>query len=280
MNQRNPYLLQGPSLISFSGGRTSAFMLRQILDAHDGTLPADVYVTFANTGKERSETLDFVNECSERWAVPVAWLEYRCVPGLEDEKAKHGYTIVNYETASRSGEPFAELIRVRKFCPNPVSRFCTVELKIVPMKKFMLDRGHEEWDVVLGLRADEPSRCQRAILSCSRERYRNVTPMERAGHGLDVVMAFWAAQPFDLKLRQDEGNCDLCFLKGRKKIDRLIRERPESVAWWSEQEIATGATFCGDRRPSYASLLKIVQSDEAQMELFDDYETTVCNCTD
>lgn len=48
-----PFFVTGPALISFSGGRTSAYMLWRILEAHDGTLPDDVHVTFANTGKER-----------------------------------------------------------------------------------------------------------------------------------------------------------------------------------------------------------------------------------
>ena len=48
----NPYRINEPAAISFSGGRTSAFMLFKVLEAHDGQLPDDVVVTFANTGKE------------------------------------------------------------------------------------------------------------------------------------------------------------------------------------------------------------------------------------
>ena len=73
----NPYRITGPALISFSGGRTSAYMLWHILDAHDGKLPDDVHVCFANTGKEREETLRFVHECATRWGVRVRWLEWR-----------------------------------------------------------------------------------------------------------------------------------------------------------------------------------------------------------
>ena len=58
----NPYKIEGPALISFSGGRTSAYMLYQILQAHGGELPPNLYVTFANTGKEMPETLDFITE--------------------------------------------------------------------------------------------------------------------------------------------------------------------------------------------------------------------------
>ncbi len=62
----DPFHITGPALISFSGGRTSGYMLWRILQAHGGTLPDDVYVTFANTGKEREETLRFVYECGSR----------------------------------------------------------------------------------------------------------------------------------------------------------------------------------------------------------------------
>lgn len=45
----NPYLIHGPAILSISGGRTSGFMLRQIIDAHGGKLPADVVPVFCNT---------------------------------------------------------------------------------------------------------------------------------------------------------------------------------------------------------------------------------------
>lgn len=54
----SPYKIFGTTVISFSGGRTSAFMLRQVLDHNDDL--SDLIVTFANTGKEHPATLDFV----------------------------------------------------------------------------------------------------------------------------------------------------------------------------------------------------------------------------
>ena len=71
----NPYKIEGPALISFSGGRTSGFMLKKILDAYEGKLPSDVYVVFANTGKEMPQTLDFINDCSKNWQLDIVWLE-------------------------------------------------------------------------------------------------------------------------------------------------------------------------------------------------------------
>ena len=73
---RNPYRVPRPAVISFSGGRTSAYMLKKIVDAYGGRLPDSVSVIFANTGLERPETLDFVDTCAAAWSVTVHWVEY------------------------------------------------------------------------------------------------------------------------------------------------------------------------------------------------------------
>ena len=74
---RNPFRVPRPAVISFSGGRTSAFMLKRIVDAYDGRLPRDVAVVFANTGLERPETLEFVDVCSRAWSVDIVWVQTR-----------------------------------------------------------------------------------------------------------------------------------------------------------------------------------------------------------
>ena len=54
-------LPDGNVQISFSGGRTSAYMLHEIIKANNG-LPSRAVVAFQNTGKEMPQTLDFVQE--------------------------------------------------------------------------------------------------------------------------------------------------------------------------------------------------------------------------
>ena len=98
----NPYLITEPTIISFSGGRTSGYMLWKCLEAHNGKLPDDAKVCFANTGKEDEATLKFVNDCAVNWNVDIIWLEFR------DNEQK--FEVVTYETASRNGEPFEALI--------------------------------------------------------------------------------------------------------------------------------------------------------------------------
>jgi hypothetical protein len=276
-------------------------MLRQILDAHGGgALPDDVHVLFANTGKERLETLDFVHECATRWGVRVRWIEYtNFVPFVtlagvdQDGRAIfepgdlcHAFREVSYDTASRRGEPFEALIEAWRHLPNPTQRTCTQGLKIRPMNAFARSVGFDHWTSVIGLRADEPRRVAKATAP-TRERWEIETPLARAGATLRDVSAFWAAQPFDLRLRSHEGNCDLCFLKGRDKLMRIMRARPDLVPWWIAQE-GRGYGDPGDAlfrhdRPSYAQMLNMVQRTPLLPGLGleeDDDAALPCACTD
>lgn len=225
----NPYLIAGPALISFSGGRTSAYMLHEILAAHRGKLPEDVIVTFANTGKEREETLRFVHECEARWGVKVHWVEWRPPNTFEE---------VGYNSANRDGKWFAELLRRKQYLPNSTMRYCTSKLKVDTMKKFMQSLGFKNWINPVGLRYDEGHRVlkQLARNDQGKECYRAVMPLSTARVTKRDVMVFWAAQPFDLQLRPHEGNCDLCFLKGREKLAAIISEHPGLATWWAEAE--------------------------------------------
>ena len=59
---------------------------------------------------------------------------------------KDRFKVVTYETASRNGEPFAKMIEKKQFLPNSVMRFCTTELKIEPINKYMKSIGIEEFE--------------------------------------------------------------------------------------------------------------------------------------
>jgi len=144
----NPYRIEGPALISFSGGRTSAYMLRMILDAHDGKLPDDVHVCFANTGKEREETLRFVHECATRWNVRVRWLEF--VTDLRSVGAAGRFEEVGYNSASRNGEPLSRLIaRKQSLFSTMRGRWCTQHCKVGVLHDFMETQGYSGGDYVL-----------------------------------------------------------------------------------------------------------------------------------
>lgn len=272
----NPYLLQPHAVISFSGGRTSGYMLRMIVDAHGGTLPGGVKVVFCNTGKERAETLDFVERCSLEWGVEVVWLEY-C--RTDDGPS---FKVMNYATASRNGEPLEAAMSVRRgksgYLPNPMVRYCTIETKIKTLIRYLESLGWESWTNVIGFRADEPRRIAKLNGARREDREYSVCPLAKAGVTKSDILKFWGSQPFDLQLEPHESNCDLCFLKGKGLLLDIINKRPELAEWWIEQE-SHGGTFRNDR-PRYSKLLELAQ----RPTLFDvdeqDELSIACHCTD
>jgi 3'-phosphoadenosine 5'-phosphosulfate sulfotransferase (PAPS reductase)/FAD synthetase len=259
----DPFKLEGPAIVSFSGGRTSGYMLWRILEAHGGTLPDDVKVIFCNTGKERPETLDFVERCSQRWGVPVTWLEYR----YED---KPTFAVVDYYTASRDGEPLEAAIagprRDSGFLPNPLVRYCTIECKIKTTIRYLRSLGWQSWTNAIGFRADEPQRFAKLKGSNREDAEDSVAPLFKSGITKSDIQSWWSRQPFDLELQSHESNCDLCFLKGKGILLKIIKEKPELADWWIRME-SRGGKFRNDR-PSYAKMVKLTQI----ATLFDEFE--------
>ena len=273
----NPYKIPEPALISFSGGRTSGFMLWKILQAYNGKLPEDIWVVFANTGKEAPETLDFIKDVSDKWGVHINWLEL----SIHEERPIWRTKQVTYETASRNGEPFDMLIKKRNFLPNPAMRFCTSELKINVMKRMMQLMGYQDWFNVVGLRYDEPRRVSN-IRNQTGNKWTSMAPMADAKHTIKDVIEFWAKQNFDLRLnsyngKAPAGNCDLCFLKGMDSTIKIMQERPDLANWWIAKEKQISGTFRKDR-PNYIDLLDI--SKQPKQELFNDNDSMDCFCHD
>jgi 3'-phosphoadenosine 5'-phosphosulfate sulfotransferase (PAPS reductase)/FAD synthetase len=276
---RDPFRIEGPACISFSGGRTSGYMLWRILQAHGGRLPSDVVVCFANTGKEMPETLDFVQECSDRWSVPITWLEYR------HRSADPMFAVVDRASASQAGEPFSAVIQHRSRLPSPVIRFCTVEMKILTIARYLWSLGWSEFDVAVGLRADEPSRLAkvRANPSGGTRGLTRILPLADGRVTAQDVAAFWRSQPFDLRLptsngKTMHGNCDLCHLKSANQVLSLIREQPARALWWVAQERAIGKTFRDDR-PSYAEMHRMA-TEHGELFAWGDEAIEDCACTD
>ena len=264
-NDMAPYSIASPACISFSGGRSSGYMLHQIVMAHGGNLPFDVLPVFANTGKEREETLRFVSDCATHWRMTIHWVEWR--------NNAEGFEEVGYNSASRRGEPFAALIAKKGMPPNWQARFCTQYLKVKAMTAFMASRGFAPctYAEVIGLRHDEGLRIFKMLERNERDGRHCIAPMAQAKVTRADVMAHWRAQPFDLQIEPGEGNCDLCFLKGRGLRKELIRRNPGSADWWIEAEQSVGGFF--DRRDRYSDLrAEVLRSPDLFAELNDEHD--------
>jgi 3'-phosphoadenosine 5'-phosphosulfate sulfotransferase (PAPS reductase)/FAD synthetase len=212
--------------ISFSGGRTSAFMTKWMLENLKDKY--EMIVCFANTGKEREETLEFVDKCDKEFGFNVIWIE-----AIADDRyiETPNFKIVNFETASRNGEPFEWLISNGGLV-NQNRPKCTNILKTIPLNKYTKSLGWKKYYTALGIRSDEPKRLNREKAKKERLIYfadvLNVTKSD--------INLFWSKQSFDLKLKSYEGNCDLCFKKGLRKLMTITKENPHLADWWREME--------------------------------------------
>ena len=283
----NPYRIPDDSpwfhVLNVSGGRSSGYMLRHVLDAHDGALPARCEAIFANTGRERAETLDFIAAMGERWHVPITWLEFDYRPDREPGcRTKYRARVVSRETASLAGEPFSALLDAGSWLPSVTRRICTAELKVGTIDRYLWQAHgltRRQTRKLIGFRRDEPARWKPALYTECAVAY----PMVDAGVTSEDVAAFWRRQPFDLAMPSSRGNCDLCYLKPRRNLLESIREDPARADWWIEAEARKGRTFrIGE---SFGALKAAALAPDGNGEIGDvraerEPEQLPCFCTD
>lgn len=216
-------------LISISGGRTSAYMAilcKKIF--HD----CDLIYVFANTSREKDETLDFLHNVDREFNLGIVWVEAVVNHG---ERKSTGHKVVDYYSAKRDGSVFEEVIK-KYGIPNSKFLHCTRELKTNPIKSYAKASGFgiygKDYETAIGYRYDEPKRVNR--IKAIREKH--IYPMFSGMIRKDEVLRFWSEQSFDLGLKEHEGNCKLCYKKSKRKLLTQIAEDPDTAKWIFEME--------------------------------------------
>ena len=211
--------------VSVSGGETSWYMAQLIKNEF-----ADKYnlvFGFANTGKERQETIDFNLKCSEYFDIKLHWVE---AVVHHNEKKACTHKLVDLASYSKNGEPFTEVIK-KYGIPNVAFPHCTRELKSKPLRSFAKEYFNgEPFKIAIGIRADEIDRLSTTSNYVYPLVNRNVVKAD--------INRFWADLHFRLELKSYEGNCDLCFKKSLRKLLTIIAENKPAVKWWKETEKA------------------------------------------
>jgi hypothetical protein len=206
--------------VSFSGGRTSAFMARWVqqnwADRYE-----KIHYLFANTGQEHEKTLEFIQRCDDEWGLGIVWLE-----AVIDPRKGKGirHKVVDFNTASRKGEPFEAQI-AKEGVPNKANAKCSDRLKLRPMQSYRRSLGYrnKDLDTAIGIRVDEVDRMHPRHKELGLV-YPLVTdaPMSRA-----MIDRWWSEQPFNLEIPSHHGNCVWCWHKTTRKLLTNIRDHPE-----------------------------------------------------
>lgn len=204
-------------LVSFSGGETSAFMAQWLWKNKQNEF--NMVFVFANTGQENEETLQFVQKCSDFFGFKVYWVESKV-----SEKSGTSFEIVDFNTASRDGEPFEQVIK-KYGIPNQAFPHCTRELKLQPIRKFAKYFFNDEYFTAVGIRSDEADR-----ISKDARKNKIIYPLINRNYipkTKQEINFYWSKMPFRLNLKGYQGNCKWCWKKSLRKLQKIAFNNPE-----------------------------------------------------
>ena len=177
------------------------------------------------------------------------------------------------------------MIRSGSILPTVALRKCTSELKVRTSERWARRAlGWRKHFDVLGIRYDEPRRWRKALMEECRTEY----PLVAARVTKRMVDEFWQRSPFDLGIPSRLGNCDLCFLKGKRNLIRTIRQEPSRAQWWIDQEerilSAHGRRLRNSKmaqfsqRYTYSELLEEARIPDPQLVLIDGMDEGGISC--
>lgn len=201
---------------------------------------------FQNTGMETPETIEFL----KRAPFPLLVLQYKA----ENPKDRPSFTVETLESMNKTGEPFKQLVKKRKAIPNKRQRFCTQEMKILTLRRYMKSQNIKEWENYLGIRADEPQRVSDITRKYEKRNGRNVKvypkfPLADTGVNLKTVGNFWTKQNWDLDMPMIPsgkticGNCVGCFMKSEAELAITYKRYPHLYSIMENMEKEIGHTF-------------------------------------
>ena len=219
-------------LISFSGGESSAFMTQWLINNKNGQF--EIIVVFANTGEENEETLEFIQKCDDYFSIGVIWIEAITNPQYgKGVSAK----VVDFETASRDGEPF-EMAIAKHGIPNRTRIWCTRELKERAIGAYLRSINWKDYYTAIGIRKDEIDR-----ISKNWESRKFIYPLisyQFCPATKPMINRFWSQMPFRIELKGYEDNCKVCWKKSLRKLLTIAKHTPDRFRNFEKWEKESG----------------------------------------
>lgn len=209
------------NVVSFSGGRTSAYLVYKMLELHDRK---DLDFVFMDTGAEHPKTYEFVKNVARHFDINVTALRTVVNP-LKGKGCT--YEVVDLDGCQHDLEPWRNMI-VKYGLPYVIGAFCTDRMKTTPFTKYCNDKyGKDTYITWLGIRADEPHRLKKRKPNLNY--LADISPYTKQN-----VLDFWAKMPFDLDVEEHNGNCLFCVKKGHGKVALAMRDNPEQYKQFSD----------------------------------------------
>ncbi len=220
-------------VLGLSGGRDSAALAVWMRDHRPDI---DVRYFFTDTGKELPEVYDYLGRLEGFLGKPIEMLN----PGRDFD-----FWLAEYV----------------HFLPSPRTRWCTRQLKIQPLQKWLkphLDAGVEVHSYV-AIRADEPSR---SGMIATHPNMHVHFPLREAG--LDKASVIGLLENSGLGLPdyyrwRSRSGCTFCFYQQKIEWVRLMREHPdafEEAKRYEKSAIEHGSPFTWTQNESLEELAR------------------------
>jgi hypothetical protein len=245
------------NIVSFSGGRTSAYMVHLIERMRkEGTID-NVHYVFLDTGAEHPKTYEFIRNCVKHFGIDLT-----CLRALVNPEKGIGvtYKIVGLDDCKPDLQPWKDFT-AKYGTPYVSGAFCTSRMKTDPFDKWCNNTfGKDNYTTWLGMRIDEPRR----IRDRKNIRYlAEISLMDKAS-----ILGWWSEQPFDLDIEEWLGNCVFCLKKGVNKIALAQRSEPEMAAEFHELLASDSVRTLGERPAGNAGIYRNWMTIPAIVEAF------------
>lgn len=200
------------NVISFSGGRTSAYLVN-LMRQRD----PNAQFIFMDTGAEHPGTYQFIRDVVSYWRIPLVCL--RVVVNPVQGKA-NSYRVLPVDEIGPDLQPMRDICE-KYGTPYVHGAFCTRTMKMEVFERYCKD-NFDEYHTWIGIRADEPRRLKKRE---GVSYLADISPFEKQD-----ILLWWKQQPFDLGIPEHLGNCVFCIKKGINKIALAARDEPEMAA--------------------------------------------------
>ena len=210
-------------VVSFSGGRTSAYLCKVMIDTYGRD---NVDFIYMDTGAEHSKTYEFIRNVNREFGLDLV-----CLRGDFNQPLGkgHQYDIIDIENIKPDLEPYRAMVN-KYGTPTVASGWCTSRMKEETHDKYCNDvYGKGNYETWIGIRADEPKRLGGVGKKKSLRYMAEVTDAEKQD-----VLNYWSKMPFDLNIDEWLGNCVFCFKKSNLKLAAAQRDEPELYIKWLE----------------------------------------------
>jgi len=276
---------------SISGGKTSAYLMKHY--------PANINI-FSLVRVEDKDNLWMKGKDEKTRQLVSDKIGKEFIGTVEMDKII--YTILDLEQHTGqgvnwvAGDTFEQVIKKHgNYLPNKMARFCTTDMKIIPIFNFLKENTELPVRMRIGLRPTEKNRMANILERADEnglEYFKTIVGKSKSGKQnkwgevpyryaefpliedniqKDTIYNYWDNQKVRFAYRN---NCVGCVNRNPLFLSHIAQKDKESFNWFVKQEEKTGNTF--NTEAAYKDILRFGVQNQLFDEDFDDCDSGYC----